>query len=119
VGEATGAGAPGVAAAVVDAVVAPGWPPAAVEDGVADNAPPSEVAVGPAVEVLVFDVDAAVVVTGWLAASVPMMANMPEVLSPAVSTRAAAALCPRRRLGCRMVPDGLLACDRGSSVAGK
>ena len=29
---------------------------------------------------------------GWLAARVPMMANIPDVLSPAVNTRAAAAL---------------------------
>jgi hypothetical protein len=46
----------------------------------------------PAVEASDDDDVVVVDAIGWLAARVPMMANMPDVLSPAVSTRAAAAL---------------------------
>jgi hypothetical protein len=79
----------------VGAAVEPVWPPTAVDDGVADRTPEEVDAVVPAVDASALE--AAVVVTGWLAASVPIMANMPDVLRPAVRTRAAAALWPRRR----------------------
>jgi hypothetical protein len=82
----------------VDAVVELVAPPAAVDEGVADRVPADVEAVVPAVEesdVLL----AAAVATGWLAASAPTMANMPEVLRPAVRTRAAAALWRRRLTG--------------------
>jgi hypothetical protein len=85
--------------AVVDAV-AEAPPPAAVDEGVADRTPDAVDAVAPAVdEPAVLDTEAAVVAAGWLAARAPMMANIPEVLSPAVRTRAAAALWRRRLIG--------------------
>jgi hypothetical protein len=75
----------------VGAAVEPAGAPAAVEEGVAERTPDVD-AVVPAVEAS-DDEDVVVVdAIGWLAARVPMMANIPDVLSPAVSTRAAAAL---------------------------
>ncbi len=81
------------------AAVEPAWAPAAVDEGVADRAPPDVEAVVPAVDAFELEVVVVVDADGWLAARLPMMANIPDVLSPAVSTRAAAALWPRRRAG--------------------
>jgi hypothetical protein len=58
---------------------------------VADRTPDVD-AVVPAVEASDDDDVVVVDAIGWLAARVPMMANIPDVLSPAVNTRAAAAL---------------------------
>jgi hypothetical protein len=90
-----------------------------VDEGVADRAPVGVGAVVAAVEAS--DDEEVVVVdgSGWLAARVPMMANIPEVLSPAVRIRAAAALW-RRRPGRRdVVGDGRRGWGRGSSASGK
>jgi hypothetical protein len=90
-----------------------------VDEGVADRGPVGAGAVVAAVEA---SDDWEVVVvdrSGWLAARVPMMANIPEVLSPAVRIRAPAALW-RQRPGRRdVVGDGRRGWGRGSSASAK